>query len=232
MSDEDLFATKYFGKFKGYVRDNVDPEGRGRLRVYCPQVMGEDSDNPNGWLGWAEACFPWMGGLSTLDFGVPYTKQENGGEDVGVWVEFEAGEVDHPIWVGTFIVAPINDKVRSLLPASEIAGTTGGSLLDNPPTGSAVADINPPKPIPKNREVRLLAKPGVDIVIGSSKGGFIIIGPSGVNMEGIFVRANGRVIEASLQEISGLWPLELYVSTPASPRAITSSTSPCPSAGR
>ena len=45
---------RYFGKYLGYVRDNLDPERRGRVRVYCPEVMGE-VDNARTWLGWGEA---------------------------------------------------------------------------------------------------------------------------------------------------------------------------------
>lgn len=204
--EENPHAVKYLGKYKGYVRDNLDPEGRARIRVYCPQVMGEDSDNKDGWLGWAEACMPWLGGFTLVDSGVPYTKAENGGEDVGVWIEFEAGEVDHPIWVGTFIVAPINDRIRSRTPAADMNVTPGGSLVESPPSGSLVGPINPAAPIAKNREIRLLAKQGTDIVLMSDKGGAIIIGPSGVNQVGPFVRANGRIIDASEEEIAGLWP--------------------------
>lgn len=200
----DEHGVKYFGKYKGFVRDNSDPEGRGRLRVFCPQVMGDESDNPQGWLGWAEACMPWLGGFTLVDNAVPYTKAQNGGEDVGVWVEFEAGDVDHPIWIGTFIVAPINDRVRSQTPAESMAAVTGGSLVDNPPPGSNVAAINPAVPIKNNREIRLMAKEGTDIVIGSESGGAIIIGPSGVNSVGPFVRANGRILEASPAKVSGL----------------------------
>lgn len=202
-TSENPHAVKYWGKFKGYVRDNRDPEGRGRVRVYCPQVMGDESDNKDGWLGWAEPCFPWLGGLSTLDMGVPYTREENGGEDVGVWIEFEQGEVDHPIWVGTFIVAPKNDQIRSRLPVEKQVGKVGGSLVDSAPSGSNIGDINPPRAIPKNREIRLVAKRGVDIVLGSTDGGFITVGYNGISLTGPFVRSNGRIIEASSDTISG-----------------------------
>lgn len=200
----DEFGVKYFGKYKGFVRDNADPEGRGRLRVFCPQVMGEDSDSAEGWLGWAEPCFPWLGGFSLVDSAVPYTKAQNSGEDVGVWIEFEAGEVDHPIWVGTFVVAPTNDRIRSQTPAHEMRSDPGGSLTDNPPPGSTLGDINPMVPIRDNREIRLVAKEGTDIVIMSDNGGAILIGPSGVNQTGPFVRANGRIIDASPKKVSGL----------------------------
>jgi hypothetical protein len=109
-------AVHYFGKYKGFVRDNSDKEGRGRVRVYCPQVMGIEDDKDH-WLDWAEPCFPWIGGLSALDFGVPPTPGENGNESVGVWIEFEAGEVDHPIWSGTFVYAPVTEStIGSICP--------------------------------------------------------------------------------------------------------------------
>lgn len=212
------FRRLYHGKFKGFVRDNLDPEGRGRVRCYCPQVMG-DLDDKDHWLGWAEPCFPWLGGLSILDAGVPMTKAENQGEDVGLWLEFQNGEVDFPIYVGTFVVAPTNDGVHTVMkPAAQIS-SEGGSLLADPPAGSSgVENFTPPAaalpPGPNGREIRLFSKVGVDIVIGSRDGGFMVIGPNGVGLYGVFVRANGKAIDATLGEVLGLWP-ESSVSTRA-----------------
>lgn len=193
---------QYPGKYKGFVRDNADPQGRCRVRVYCPQVMGPVDDKDH-WLGWAEACLPWLGGIDTRDFQPPYTKEQNGGEDVGVWIEFEGGNPDFPVWTGMQIYAPTVDGVHSVLPVADAGGTTGGSILDNPPTGSSVDAISPPRPAPGEKEVRLLVKQGLRVVIGSAKGGYLTIDASGVHVTGPMVTANGRHIDANLDKVVG-----------------------------
>lgn len=80
---------KYFGKYRGFVKDNDDPEQRGRLRLSVPSVLGE------ALTGWALPCLP-FGGLADQGlFMVPEI-------DARVWVEFEAGNLNQPIWTGTF----------------------------------------------------------------------------------------------------------------------------------
>ena len=189
----------YFGKYKGYVRRNDDPERRGRVRCYCPQVMGLKDDSQH-WLGWAEPCLPWMGGINTLDFGPPYTKEQNGGVEVGVWIEFEGGQVDFPIWVGTWLPAPAKDSIHAQHDLAQAQGTVGGSLIENPPEGSEVEALNPPRPIMNQPETRMMAKAGRDIVIGSAQGGYIILGPHGISLVGPQVILNGRLMDASVAE--------------------------------
>lgn len=194
--DEPYTGPKYHGKYKGFVRANNDPERRGRVRCYCPQVMGP-FDDEHHWLGWAEPCLPWMGGINTLDFGPPFTKDQNEGVEVGVWLEFEGGSPDFPIWVGTWLPAKTPTSPNAQIDLHNAAGLTGGSLLANPPPGSNVAAINPPAPLPDDNETRVLTKDGRDIVIGSKNGGYIILGPSGAHIVGVQVTLNGRLMDAS-----------------------------------
>lgn len=194
--DEAQGDRQYFGKYKGWVRDNADPEGRGRVRCFCPQVMGVLDAEPN-WLGWAEPCLTWLGGINTLDFGPPYTKQQNGGVDVGVWLEFEAGKPDFPIWVGTFLPASTPTAPNAQLDLANADTIGGGSILAAPPAGSNVAAINPIKPIPGDPETRFMAKEGRDLVFGVKGGGALILGPSGAHLTGVQVTINGRLMDAS-----------------------------------
>lgn len=83
------FQNKYFGKYRGFVADNDDPEQRGRLRLTVPSVLGEVQS------GWALPCLP-FGGLGDQGF---FAVPEPGAQ---VWVEFEAGNINQPIWTGTF----------------------------------------------------------------------------------------------------------------------------------
>ena len=206
MYEDDSVESKYWGKYKAFVRRNNDPDNRGRIRVHCPQIMGK-VDGESRWLGWAEPCFPWMGGLTTGEFGPPLTREEQinafGSEWYGVWIEFENGQIDFPIWVGTFVIAPLNTDDRALkLGVSAGDGSVGGGIIGTDlPDGSDDDAINPPGFEP-DREVRLRTQIGQDIVIGSEGGGFIIIGPSGVHIVGTAVSINGATILASSVELS------------------------------
>ena len=184
------------GKVKALVRDNADPENRGRIRCYCPSVMGT-SDDASHWTGWAEPCFPWLGGLNTLDSGSPLTKVQNGNQEVGVWLEFEQGHPDFPIWVGTWIPAPTTTSPFAQQDITDAPTQNGGSIIDSPPAGSNVSALNPLAPVPNANEARLVTKPGRDIFIGSVGGGGILIGPSGVHITGLQATINGRAIDAN-----------------------------------
>ena len=79
-------SNKYFGPYRGIVTDNNDPSGRMRIRVRVPDVLGE-LETP-----WASPCVP-PGVRSVPDIGTL------------VWIEFEAGDVSQPVWMGTAGVA-------------------------------------------------------------------------------------------------------------------------------
>src|SRR5262245_7732109 len=80
---------QYFGKYRGTVINNIDPEMRGRLLLLVPDVLGPLPST------WAEPCVPLAGptGPPMGSYFVPPI-------GAGIWVEFEQGDVNHPIWVG------------------------------------------------------------------------------------------------------------------------------------
>jgi Type VI secretion system/phage-baseplate injector OB domain len=82
-------GKKFFGKFRATVLNNVDPQFRGRLLLEAPDVM---SLLPTTW---AEACVP-LAGPTGPPMGV-YMVPPIG---AGVWVEFEHGDANRPIWTG------------------------------------------------------------------------------------------------------------------------------------
>src|SRR5260370_26317626 len=77
---------KYWGKYRGTVLNNVDPMQIGRLLVQVPDVGGPIPST------WAMPCLPMTGKQS----GVWVLPQVG----AGVWVEFEHGDIDYPIWTG------------------------------------------------------------------------------------------------------------------------------------
>jgi hypothetical protein len=80
-------SSRYFGKYRGEVAGTSDETKRGRLEVRCPSVMGEKTV-------WAMPCTPYAGDQLGF-FALPPTGSS-------VWVEFEAGDLNQPIWSGCF----------------------------------------------------------------------------------------------------------------------------------
>lgn len=98
-------GKRYLGKFPGLVRDSFDPEERGRVRIYCPEVMG-DIDSEDYWLGWAEADAPLAGhdqGMMMVPPDPSWERRDPGGgtsqpNETRVWVEFRDGDPRRPIY--------------------------------------------------------------------------------------------------------------------------------------
>lgn len=88
MSNENT-EQRFLGKFRGTVVNNIDPEQRGRLIVNVPDVLGSVPST------WAEPCTP-LAGPTGAPMGVYMVPPIN----AGVWVEFEHGDPDYPVWVG------------------------------------------------------------------------------------------------------------------------------------
>jgi len=80
--------TDFLSKYRGTVENNVDPMQLGRIQVNVPSVLGE------GRMSWAMPCVPYAGpGVGF--FAIPPV-------GANIWVEFEGGNLDYPIWSGCF----------------------------------------------------------------------------------------------------------------------------------
>src|SRR3954452_8559303 len=81
--------NRYYGKYRGEVVDNDDPDSLGRIKVKVPRLAHDEE------LGWALPAFPYGGASEQGFFAIP---------DVGasVWIEFEGGDLSYPIWTGTW----------------------------------------------------------------------------------------------------------------------------------
>ncbi|HEX5687848.1 MAG TPA: phage baseplate assembly protein V [Ideonella sp.] len=84
-----LRDRRAYGKYRGAVVDNQDPDKRGRVKVSVPALLGDQTSD------WALPCFPCGGLQATGWFWVPQVGAQ-------VWVEFEGGDVNYPVWTGTF----------------------------------------------------------------------------------------------------------------------------------
>ena len=132
-----------FGKYRGQVINNIDPERIGRLLVSVPDAF-------SGSTRWAMPCVPFAGKQSGF-FALPPP-------GANVWVEFEHGEVDLPVWTGCFwnsaaevpvlaLTAPGGETVviesagGSIFALQNISGPMGGILLKSP-SGAAINITN------------------------------------------------------------------------------------------
>lgn len=110
---------RFYGKYRGLVVDNDDPERLGRLTLRVPSVLGFDVVT-----GWAMPCVPYGGDRNQGFLCIP----EPG---AGVWVEFEEGDLEFPIWVGTFWSKPGGN---SELPKPNNADGSEQESVQSPPT--------------------------------------------------------------------------------------------------
>jgi uncharacterized protein involved in type VI secretion and phage assembly len=124
---------KYYGKYRGMVLNNIDPMQKARLLVQVPDVLGLSTTS------WAMPCVP-IAGPQMGTFVLPII-------GAGVWVEFEGGNPDYPIWTGGFwgSAAEVPALALAGVPASpnivlqttaqntvvvsDLPGPTGGIML-------------------------------------------------------------------------------------------------------
>lgn len=118
---------KYFGKYRGTVVNNVDPMQIGRIQVMVPDVSNVMLSS------WAMPCAP-VAGINNGMFALPMIGS-------GVWIEFEQGDPDYPIWVGGFWGVAAEVPVLSHLVPPAIPGITMQTPLKN---GIVVSDVPGP----------------------------------------------------------------------------------------
>ncbi len=107
----DTTMTRHYGKYRGTVSNNIDPKQLGRLQVSVPAVYGTNT------LNWAMPCVPYAG----KDVGIFFIPAPG----TNIWVEFEGGDLDSPIWSGCFWG---QGDAPSSLPQTKIIKTPAGSL--------------------------------------------------------------------------------------------------------
>lgn len=124
--------TQYFGKYRGKVENNVDPQMMGRVQVSVPAVLGQ------GTRSWAMPCAPYAGSGVGF-FAVPP-------QGANVWVEFEGGDPDSPIWSGCFWGRPDEVPVQPAVPFVKVLKTDNLMLKldDTPGAGGFTLEVNPP----------------------------------------------------------------------------------------
>lgn len=129
----------YFGKYRGTVENPLDLQGMGRIQVSVPDVLGD------GTLAWAMPCTPYAG-KGVGFFAIPP-------KGAHVWVEFERGDLDFPIWSGCFWApgespepVPGPQQIGAKLLKTETAML---KLDDTPAVGGVTLEVELPPPVGK-----------------------------------------------------------------------------------
>jgi hypothetical protein len=117
-------SARFFGKYRGKVTDNMDPLMQGRIRAKVPAVFGEEE------TGWALPCSPYAGSGVGFFFVPPV--------DSNVWIEFEGGDGDYPIWTGGFWGVGETPAVPGLASTKIIKTDTATIKLDDLPGAGGI----------------------------------------------------------------------------------------------
>ena len=163
-------GRSFYGKYRGTVVNNVDPMGIGRIQVLAPDVSNVALSS------WAMPCLP-AAGIQTGVFTVPIPGS-------GVWVEFEQGDPDHPIWTGCFFGTAAEVPALALTAPSPVPAMTLQTPLGN---GILVSDGGGP-----------LGAGGV--TLKSATGALINVSDAGItiqNGKGAVLTLVGNVVDAN-----------------------------------
>ena len=158
----DEIPHRYYGKYRGTVLQNTDFERHGRLQVQVPDVLGPMIST------FAMPCVPFAG----LQMGM-YIVPPVG---AGVWIEFEQGDPDYPIWTGFWWGSLPETPGGAQLTAPALPVVLLESLAKS---GLLLSDT----PVPP-----LLPKGGILLKAGAN---FIRIDPTGIAMFGALTQING-----------------------------------------
>lgn len=169
---ETQVPQRYLGKYRGTVVNNVDPLKIGRIMATVTDVSGVIPTS------WAMPCLP-VAGINSGVFTVPQIGS-------GVWIEFEQGDPDYPIWTGCFPGSalptdlPIAGKLTPPgIPQSTMATPLQHSITvsDSPATGI------------------MMRTPGAAMISVTDAGGIIITnGAAAITMQGPNITIVGNVV--------------------------------------
>jgi uncharacterized protein involved in type VI secretion and phage assembly len=155
-------GTRWYGKYRGTVAANADPLQQGRLQVEVPAVSGA------GHRVWAMPCVPFVGS------GAGWWAAPDVG--AGVWVEYEGGDPDLPIWSGCFW------NPGQALPDTPSAPTRtvlrshrGRVVLDDGP-GALTIELTDAVTAPTRI---VLDSHGVELRCGAAA---VVVGPAGISL--------------------------------------------------
>ena len=179
MSDGLVKGQKYYGKYRGTVANNIDPQQMGRIQAIVPDVLGLIPSS------WAMPCMPFAG----IQNGV-YTVPQIG---AGVWIEFEQGDPDYPVWVGGFWGIAAEVPALALVPPPIPPGQN--IVLQTTLQNTLMVSDAPPTPITGG------------IVLKSTTGAMLVVNDSGIyinNGKGAAITLIGPAVDINLGALTVL----------------------------
>lgn len=142
-------GPRYYGKYRATVLNNLDPQMQGRIQVQLGNRYGLFPST------WAMPSFAFAGkGAGAV--ALPQVASS-------VWVEFEAGDPDYPLWSGAFWPDPAG------FPPLALAGATPATpnIHFQTTTGTSVT---------------LSDNPAQQVLVKTVSGAMIMIGVAGITM--------------------------------------------------
>ena len=154
----------FFGKYRGTVVNNIDPMLIGRVQVSVPAVLGE------GTLSWAMPCAPFAGMTEGM-FAVPTV-------GANVWVEFEGGNPDFPIYSGGFWGEGESPAIPPG-PTTTVLARLGVSITINALPGAGGLTILVGPPVVDTPMSMMFNAAGITMTCGASS---ILLSPASVTI--------------------------------------------------
>jgi uncharacterized protein involved in type VI secretion and phage assembly len=172
-------GPRYYGLYRATVVNNIDPLQRGRIQVIASDATGIIPTT------FAEPCVP-MAGLQQGIYTVPIIGS-------GVWIQFENGDPDYPVWTGGWWGSAaevpalalagnpampnivLQTTLQNAIVISDLPGPTGGIMLKS--TTGATIIVN-----------------DIGITIQNGKGASITLAGPAINIIGSPVTVNAGAL--------------------------------------
>jgi uncharacterized protein involved in type VI secretion and phage assembly len=144
-------GPRYYGLYRATVVNNIDPLQRGRIQVIATDATGLVPTT------WCEPCVP-MAGIQQGIYTVPII-------GAGVWIQFENGDPDQPVWIGGWWGS-----------AAEVPAL---ALLGNPATPNIVLQTT----LQNTILISDVPGPTGGIMLKSTTGAFILVNDTGITIQ-------------------------------------------------
>ena len=168
--------SKYFGLYRATVINNIDPMQSGRIQVLVPDAGGLTPST------WAMPCVP-VAGIQSGMYVVPPIGS-------GVWIQFEGGDPDYPVWVGGWWGSAAEVPALALVPPP----IPPGQNIVVQTTGQNTVILSDATPTPVTGGIVLKSTTGAMIVVNDA-GVFISNGKGAtINMVGPTITINNGAL--------------------------------------
>jgi hypothetical protein len=172
-------SAKFYGIYRATVVNNVDPMLQGRIMVTVPDVGGITPST------FVNPCVP-MAGKQQGTFMVPQI-------GATVWIQFEAGDPDKPVWMGGTWPNPAMVPTAALVPVAP-----PGQTIVFQTTLQQLLMISDAPPVPMLAPIPAPAPPSTGgIILRSPTGAMIVVNDAGIyinNGQGATVELVGNSV--------------------------------------